>query len=198
VEDGFDRTLDGCASYLIIHGWEMTIEEWTPETLRVVAESVRDLKAAAGWDRSAYVDTMTANGKYNLRLDRADSYFWDSSRPADVRMRGNTILMTVYKALYDGDLSMQRFNLVHEQAHVWDFASGGAMSTNLKEATGSTYSWFGLGPYIPNGATSTKYRPDHLEDWAETVAAAVYPDGERSFDVRTGKPAMGEMRQNHI
>jgi hypothetical protein len=194
--EGFDETLEGCESYLNAHGWNFQLAEWTYDTLHVIAESIRDLKAAAGWSATDYVDTMTNNGAYNLRLDRMTSYFWDSNRPADVDVRGSTIIMHVYDALFRDIPATQLFNLVHEQSHVWDAATGGTMSANMMQATGSKYDW--LLQYQAKGATSTQYLVDAREDWAETVAAAVYPDGERSRDKETKNPQMGTMRQNYI
>ncbi|HMO57926.1 MAG TPA: hypothetical protein PKC19_11240, partial [Roseiflexaceae bacterium] len=96
----------------------------------------------------------------------------------------------------------QRFNLVHEQAHVWDFASGGAMSQGIMNATGSKYGggFLGFGQtYNPRGNTSSEYsKKDALEDWAETVAAATYPEGSRSVRSGTSDPRMGTLRQNYI
>ena len=147
-----------------------------------MAESIRDLKAAAGWDTGSYVSTMSGNGTYTLQLKRAASYIWDSNRPADVAQRGNSITMTVYDALFRDTKDMQRFNMVHEQAHVWDAATGGALSGNMMKATGSGYTWWGQ--YQPKGATSSTYLTTHREDWADTVAAAVYPGKGRSVDAR--------------
>ena len=53
------------------------------------------------------------------------------------------------------------------------------------------------GEYRANGATSSTYLTTHREDWADTVAAAVYPDKGRSVDAN-GNPRMGTMRQNYI
>jgi len=201
--EGFDETLAGCGSYLSAHGWNLDLAQWTDETLRVVAESVRDLKAAAGWSISDYSDTMTNNGKYSLRLNRTSTYAWYSNLPANVDMRGTTIIMNVFDALFDDDPETQLFNLVHEQAHVWDTATGGslnggALSGDMMRATGSSYSWFGLGPYQAGSAPASDYYPNHREDWAETVAAAVYPDSARSVKPRTSDPQMGVRRQNYI
>jgi hypothetical protein len=107
--------------------------------------------------------------------------------------------MNVYNALFDHE-DLASFNLVHEQAHVWDAATGGAMSNNLATTTGS-YSKFiphALPKYIPSGTTASGYFTDRREDWAETVAAAVYPSGERSKDLLTSNPRMGTLRQNYI
>jgi hypothetical protein len=146
---------------------------------------------------------MTNNGTYNLRLNRASGYFWDGNRPADVDMRGNTIIMNVYDALYNDTPQTQHFNLVHEQGHVWDTATGGSLnggslSGDMMRATGSSNSWFGFGPYQAGGAPASLYsQNDQREDWAETVAAAVYPNAERSTG-GTGMPQMGTSRQNYI
>ncbi len=199
--EGFDETLAGCESYLNVHGWNLQLAQWTDDTLRVVAESVRDLKAAAGWSISDYSDTMTNNGKYSLRLNRTSGYFWDGNRPADVDMRGSTIIMNVYDALFKDTPQTQHFNLVHEQAHVWDTATGGSlnggtMSGDMMNATGSSVNWFG--GYQVGGVPASSYgKNDQREDWAETVAAAVYPDGARAIDDR-GNPLMGTLRQNYI
>ena len=138
---------------------------------------------------------MTGNGKYNLQLNRESSYTWDRNRPADVATSGNTITMNVYDALFKDTRQTQLFNLVHEQAHAWDAATGGAMSGDMMKATGSGYNWFGQ--YQAKGATSSEYLTDAREDWAETVAAAVYPDGKRAVDGK-GNPLMGTLRQNYI
>jgi hypothetical protein len=145
---------------------------------------------------------MTNNGKYSLRLNRTSGYFWDGNRPADVDMRGSTIIMNVYDALYRDTPQIQRFNLVHEQGHVWDTATGGSlnggtMSSGMMQATGSSFNWFRQ--YQPSGVPASTYgKNDQREDWAETVAAAVYPDGARSVILGTSNPQMGAARQNYI
>jgi hypothetical protein len=198
----------GCESYLNIHGWSLTTADWGTgattayDELHLVAQSILDLKTAAGWSITDYADTMTGNGKYSLRLNRASGYFWDGNRPADVQTPGwgsTTITMNVYNALFDHE-NLASFNLMHEQAHVWDAATGGAMSNNLATTTGS-YSKFiphALPKYISSGTAASEYHPDRKEDWAETVAAAVYPDGARSVKSGTSDPQMGTMRQNYI
>lgn len=107
--------------------------------------------------------------------------------------------MNVYDALYQSDEALQRFNLVHEQAHVWDAAAGGKLSWNMMAATGSSYpSLVGTGKYRGAGAFATDYHTDHREDWAETVAAAVYPEGARAVPSGGSTPLMGSSRQNYI
>lgn len=202
VEGLFDQTLAGCGAYLESHGWALQLRDWTYETLLTVAESIRDLKAAGGWTVSDYRDRMTNNGKYNLRLNRASFSFLDWNRPADVDMQGNTIIMNVYNALFKDIPETQHFNLVHEQAHVWDTASGGSLnggtlSSGMMQATGSSFTWYGQ--YQVGGVPASKYSKEHQrEDWADTVAAAVYPDGARSVILGTTNPQMGTARQNYI
>ena len=146
AEAGQEQTLESCYAYGAVagHGWLLDLKDWTFDTLLVVAESMRDLKAAAEWDTGDYMNTMSNNGTYVLILKRVGSFFWDSNRPADVAQRGDSITMTVYDALFRDTKDMQRFNLVHEQAHVWDAATGGALSGNMMQATGSGYTWWGI------------------------------------------------------
>lgn len=67
----------------------------------------------------------------------------------------------------------------------------------MMEATGSYVSWWGWGSYVAVGETSSRYLTSRYEDWAETVAAAVYPTHNRFVDAR-GKPRMGKERRNYI
>jgi hypothetical protein len=72
------------------------------------------------------------------------------------------------------------------------------MSRGMKDATGSYYSWLGFGSYVAVGETASLYKTSHKEDWAETVAAAVYPTHSRFVDPATGKPYIGTTRKDYI
>jgi len=192
----YEKTLEGCQQYMKDHGWNL-IGDWAYDELRLVAQSILDLKTAAGWSVDEYVETMTGGGKYTLNMERQAAYDRDANVPGIARHTpGSTVLtIVIFDILFTYDRLTSLTKLVHEQAHIWDFASGEKMSKGLMKATGSYYDE--EGKYVPKGGTASSYHPNALEDWAETVTAAVYPD-HRDYVDDTGRSRMGASRRNYV
>jgi RHS repeat-associated protein len=197
--EGYDRTYAGCERYMHDHGWQLQLADWELTELFLFAEAIYDLKVAAGWSAADYWDALTANRKYTLHVDRLHVSTDDPNRPADAPFpneRGE-LRIRLFDVLFKSSAPDIRVVMVHEMAHVWDHSTGGKLSNNMMAATGSRYEGNGT-VYLPVGGASSAYTPNHLEDWAETVAAAVYPKHPNYTSRSTGKLLMGESRQNYI
>lgn len=132
-------------------------------------------KAAMGLSSGSVIDIARerSSGEYLVVTDD----YWD--RPTKI-------------TFYNGTFSNPdgaTWVVVHELAHVWDAAQNGSISSGLQERTGSTgfvrrkndgtCAW---GPlcYTAKGTTASGYGgADAREDWAESVAATVYPTNGR-------------------
>lgn len=123
----------------------------------------------------------------------------DPNRPAGLRSaHGSTdMTMVIYDPVINStNRDFQLATLVHEQAHAMDVASDRRLSNRMMAATGSRYE---NGTYVPQGSLSSSYsRHNSGEDFAETVAAAVYPGYSEYYNASTGKSHMGTSRANYI
>jgi hypothetical protein len=86
-----------------------------------------------------------------------------------------------------GDSPELKWQTVHELAHVWDIRSFYRLSGGLKSVAGASYGRFKWQSPIPfeyhagEGWLKGRKPPlNALEDWADSVAAYVYPDHAES------------------
>jgi hypothetical protein len=76
--------------------------------------------------------------------------------------------------------TLARGVIVHELTHRWSDKAGQRPADGIIQATGSRYSEYD-GRYIPGEPQSIVSKDtygDHHEDFAEAVAASIYPDYE--------------------
>lgn len=95
---------------------------------------------------------------------------------------------------------LSRWTIVHELAHAWDFSSGTRLSRQLQRATRSNgllallkrrvpanpRFWYHVGSPPPPCGTDVNF--NRMEDFAESVAAFVYPDLAKERATKHGLP----------
>lgn len=95
---------------------------------------------------------------------------------------------------------LTRWTIVHELAHAWDFSTGLKLSREMKKVTHSWNAPFGLHKFFPVNPhfwyhvgslpppCGTDKNFNALEDFAESVAAYVYPDEAFIRAAKKGMP----------
>jgi len=172
---------------------------WKSEELATLLASFRDWYIATGWTRSDFLRNM---GNQRARFERIsfaglDGNFRPTNDPDQVRHAGACIgcdadgAIIISDNVFAGDELFARSILVHEMAHQWDFSSGQALSKGLVNTTGGRTDNAGNYFQLPGGRTtmgeydqraSDYGTSDRKEDFAESVAATIYPNQyNRSF-----------------
>jgi hypothetical protein len=189
VED-YERTEAGCRQYLKDHAWEEVLGDWLYDELALFVASIQDLKRAMGWVRADYVAAMTGGGTYKLRATMSDQSAADPNRTGQtVSETGGFLTINIFRKNaffnYDGsrkDITTIKGTFVHEQAHIWDFASGGEMSRQLARSLAGHVerdAQTGVTKYVTTDKPPTDAGVNPVEDWAETVMAMTYADHYR-------------------
>lgn len=140
-----------------------------------------------------YQNAMTGGGKYTLRaVMHAKAFPSDPNRTGETVPpgSGSEIVMNIFRenAFYEYSgarkaITTIKGTFVHEQGHVWDFASGGDMSTGLARSVNGRFelnTGTGQKRYVTDGQPPTDAGVNPTEDWAETVMALTYPTHRRS------------------
>jgi hypothetical protein len=95
---------------------------------------------------------------------------------------------------------LTRWTIVHELAHAWDFSSGTRLSRQMQRATHSNgllallklrypanpHFWYHVGSPPPPCGTDVNF--NRMEDFAESVAAFVYPELAKQRAAKRGLP----------
>jgi len=145
---------------------------WLREELAVILEGTNDFMKWAGWDAKEFRGEM---GRINL--ERKSEMTDDKGNTAETWTFGVSSKIDFYAGAFGSDRDWTKATVVHELSHVWDGLTQ-RMSTGMTRATGSVSSGipFINESYIPKGAIARGYAGDNQrEDWAESVAAMVYP-----------------------
>jgi hypothetical protein len=191
VED-YEKTSAGCRQYLNDHGWSDILGDWAYDELSLFVASIQDMKRAMGWLMADYKSAMTGNGTKRLQARIADQSETNPNLAGEMNPNEPGVLkMNIYRKNafynYDGsrrDITSIKGLFVHEQAHVWDHASGKALSNGLADAvqgrwetdTGTGHKrWRTVDPMPSKGGEGGPQ-----EDWAETVMVMVYGNHERA------------------
>ena len=123
-------------------------------------------------------------------------------------MRGLKVRLEAMKPLGLTGLGLMRLNprgltrwtIVHELAHAWDFSTGTQLSRHLQRVTHSNgilallkrrspanpRFWYHIGSPPPPCGTDGNF--NRMEDFAESVAAFVYPDLAKEKAAKRGLP----------
>jgi RHS repeat-associated protein len=160
--------------------------DWQSQHLEWILEAINDLMSAGQWSVATFKANMgiATGGTIDLIRGGKHPKNWFAAVNDKDLLHANQSI-TFYDDLFDQGKDKVKFYAVHEFAHIWDNAQGRSLSADLQDYTGSTgfrRNWpigscnFGTACYTPKGNTVTGYgRADAMEDWAETVAASVYP-----------------------
>ena len=166
-------------------------DNWTTSELASTLNGVQRLLHAANWSIADFKFAMgiaLGTRLYFERVRRADQYAAETIViPDPSAANGVGVVVTFYNGAFADTIARRQRNspgvvTVHELAHVWDINSGCVLSAGLYKATGGYYDF----PFVPGG----KYHPggtapsgyagtDQFEDFAESVAAALFPESKR-------------------
>jgi hypothetical protein len=181
---GFDPTLD----------WEL-------DELWLIIEALNDLLHAAGWSIEDFRSALGINGTSGIRLTKNTAKYRDAwggdARTFDpCAAPGASCLTSILDVDFDtisGSYAkgsnayhqMVKFVFVHELAHVWEQRTGnrgGPRATDMQNAaedlemkTGKKQHPAG-NPAHPEGKLMNDGSSNPHEDWADAVAATVYPN----------------------
>ena len=167
------------ASELEGYGYQLgNLYDWQSYELDWVLGGTKRLIEVAGWTIDVFKAAMgIANGgRIELVRERANGNLGGYAEPAWFHFRG-TARITLYDLAFTSETNSMR-TIVHELAHVWDFAQSGRLAGDLQRTTGGTGTT-GMFPYRPGGTPASRYaRTSRWEDWADSVAAVVIPEHE--------------------
>lgn len=168
-------------------GWDLVNKLWE---LQAILKGLHLLMVKAGWNYTDFQYAMGISQGVNVVIQRGGgngNTFAETSYDSGFLGLGQRrATITFYDIAFkqSGDygdaVTTAGANAVHEFAHAWDFAHDGRETSALVRMTGGGYDPWPLGAYRPGGTTTSGYGATSArEDWAETVAAAVYPDAPR-------------------
>jgi len=204
TENGGLRALLPVSPELIkLYGWgclKWDIGKWKLNELYIIEGAVQNLDNAMKHRMSSFIKSAVSiykkpnacgKGCTTITGDHID--LLDRSMPPTESPKGNLSNYYVYSNVNGTpDINFDQWTVVHELGHAWDFKNNGNLSWNLIGATKG-----GFGPDLalgcdPNGrlpgcnhwfyryggtpATGADYNFDWREDFAESVAAYVFPD----------------------
>jgi hypothetical protein len=158
------------------------LSPWKLNELKLVIEAIIDLRRAANWSVSDFVQAMDTDSLSPTKI-------WLTRGGANSTYAAYTAGMSI--TLYDGAFTagalFTKRTVVHELGHLWDEASRLSLSSGLTAATGGHQSGcvefdiFGgcFGTYNPGDSSAlpspnSYFSQNKYEDFAESVAATVY------------------------
>jgi RHS repeat-associated protein len=170
---------------------DIALCDWPLDELVLVRTAVEDLMKAAGWSQATTQRLFSRSSGFTYVLRRpATTSPWYGSAPNPT--------IELHKGAIDEKADMMKVTVVHELAHIWDFKwPEKQLSEGMKVATGGAVQndehqlWFDkrclgvnynitckrpIATYYPGGQPASQYGGGAVtEDWAEAVAASVYP-----------------------
>jgi RHS repeat-associated protein len=172
----------------------VSICDWSIDELIILYDATNEWKSTSGWDDALMKTVFSSNGM-PTKIDRSLSgNGWGSADP-------NTFIVTIFPEAIAGGFEVLQETLVHELAHIWDFrwqnlkildrflgATGGSDPLDWKlflNNPETCQGWYICQAptnqfYEPGGSPASDYGATALgEDWAESVAATIFPDHER-------------------
>lgn len=166
-----------------LHRFGITLEgNWATEELEWVLEAIHKMMSVAGWDVDDFKDAMgMLNGGTLVFRREAEAVSSDGALSyVDSAPIGNTTLHFYGATFHHRETAL--YATVHELAHAWDKAHAWSYSRDLMDKTNSVHYWETRG-YVPflkyyqGGVSASDYaKTNEREDFAETVAAAVFAD----------------------
>ena len=164
----------------------LNLNDWLSAELNQLLEGTKNFLSTFHWNIDRFKTEMGLSSGSGIDIAREHS----SGEYLAVTMPD--LFRPTKITFYNGTFSNPdgaKWVVVHELAHVWDMAHGYSLSAGLQERTGSTgfigrkndgsCAW-GAMCYTAKGTTSSGYGgADAQEDWAESVAATIYPTNGR-------------------
>jgi len=162
----------------VMRRYGLTLEhEWPEDVLSLFEGACSDMVGALGGAAPAWLSGL------KVRLEKMKPLGLTGTGLVRLNPRGLT-----------------RWTIVHELAHAWDFSTGTRLSRQLQRATHSSgvFSWlkrrfpknkrfwYHIGAPPPPCGTDVNF--NRMEDFAESVAAFVYPDLARERAAKRGLP----------
>ena len=143
---------------------------WELAEMRAVLQTVRDIQKVTGW---SLLEFVTAMGNVDIiKAGKVDGVYGAATE-------GKSIML--FADAFGSPLQSQlKMTLAHEFAHILDQRTGYGISAGLLEATGGTQGNCSQleDCYTEQGQTASNYAKTHVtEDWAESFAATIYPNG---------------------
>jgi hypothetical protein len=143
--------------------------------LNLILDAIADMMAVFDWDVGDFKYAMGITDQRRIKIKFTDRLPGgkgaDELGRADTDVDGSPILWL------DGDVSRLRTEgksiVVHELAHIWDAAHDHGYTIGMAERSGSVDA---NGNWDPSPGSASDYgKTSPAEDWAEAVAACVYP-----------------------
>lgn len=196
------ETLDTLGQYgiTVVNAWQ----DWTFGAIQLLLTALYDLIRVAGWDHVSPTDVkniLTNNGAITAIYVYRGGANGTGAGVLQYRESDRSAHITLWDAAFEtgrrGDPAddMTKRTFVHELAHVWDFANGGSLSQGIETATGGAT--LDDGTYHVGGHPASSYAEESREeDFAESVAASVYPD--MKMYTHKGKRNMDRARRLYI
>jgi RHS repeat-associated protein len=171
-----------CDKYISwLKGWGIIIWEyanWMSDQLAAVWQAINDLAASFNWTAQQFISAMGNDWIHirrssNHQVNCAGGLYAACARGREITFGGQTFS-------YGSMATYTKFLVVHEFAHIWDWSTGSALSRGLAATTGGEEVcpradrciWVpGERQSLPSPYAATS--PG--EDWAESVAAWIYP-----------------------
>jgi len=176
--DTDDKTAcEQAGTYILTHGIALDLSSWMLDDLTLVMSAIGQLQSAMNVSTSTFNFTITRNGTMPVNLVRGTTMKQDGKTGAealaDPHGDYSRATITLWGAIFkDGN----ERSIIHEFAHVWDYASKGKLSDYL--ASSSL-------PTAPRGKRDqgpTSYgEKNKTEDWAETVTVTILGGAEREM-----------------
>jgi hypothetical protein len=185
VTDFTDRLKSEFRMYVLMPG------AWSGDDLRHVGDAVGDLATMMG-------------GPSRFRVALRWVLLWRAPFRTTLAAMAVPLMDVVYfQSASWGDPPELKWQTVHELGHVWDIRSFYRLSWGLKKASGASYGRFKRQFPIPfeydagkGWQKGRKFPLNSLEDWADAVAAYVYPDHAES--ARAGPRLISPARWNYV
>jgi hypothetical protein len=160
----------------------------------------------ANWSYGDFKEAMGITAGYKLKMKRIMEDKGDTAAHEEPEIGEMANRIDFYNGAF-GSYFDASVITVHELAHVWDGPArncqffGGCLSQEMMARTGSYYCHWRTGctgrqgAYIPQGGDVSDYvsdpnRGNHWEDFADAVAAYVYPTSS-SYTDSAGNPLSG-------
>ena len=167
---------------------------WPLEYLLDALQGVRDLAAAAGWSPTDFRNAMGGHeGRTTLFVYEEHYTVGEQLGGADERRnpsfeyydgilgQNHNVIAFIGSAMRSAKPEDRRYRVVHELAHAWDSSSHDHLGYDLAHTTHSQWIPTSANPnnpgykYAPGDRAVSGYYTNEQEDFAESVAATVYP-----------------------
>jgi RHS repeat-associated protein len=190
--DKDDKTAcEEAGTYILTHGIALDLSSWMLDDLTLVMSAIGKLQSAMNVNTSTFNFTITRNGTMPVNLVRGTTRNKPGDdREAEADPHGDYRRATI--TLWGGIFEKRDMrSIIHELAHVWDYASKVHLSNYLASVSQPTKP----GGRPDQGPTDYGNKNGPVEDWAETVAVTVL--GGKTSEYEMG-PAHQAIMQKYL